>query len=97
MGDFLQNGLHIVQNGPLGVSEQGQIRVVWEIEPLGFPTGLARDDHALVSIYLNHAPPSNQQPFLEFLHSFFTKNSPFFLFLSLLGPWPPQVMIPTPW
>ena len=39
MGDFLQNG-------PLGVSEQGQIRVVWEKEPLGFPTGLARDDHA---------------------------------------------------
>ena len=46
IGDFLQNSLHIVQNGPLGVSEQGQIRVVWEIEPLGFPTGLARDDHA---------------------------------------------------
>ena len=46
MGDFLQNGLHIVQNGPLGVSEQGQIRVVWEKEPLGFPTGLARDHPA---------------------------------------------------
>ena len=46
MGDFLQNGLHIVQNGPLGVSEQGQIRVVWEKELLGFPTGLARDHHA---------------------------------------------------
>jgi hypothetical protein len=35
-----------VQNGPLGVSEQGQIRVVWEKEPLGFPTELARDHHA---------------------------------------------------
>ena len=45
MGDFLQNSLHIVQNGSLGMSEQGQIRVVWEKEPLGFPTGLARDDH----------------------------------------------------
>ena len=46
MGDFLPNDLHIVQNGPLGVSEQGQIRVVWEKEPLGFPTGLTRDHHA---------------------------------------------------
>ena len=95
MGDFLQNDLHIVQNGPLGVSEQGQIRVVWEKEPLGFPTGLARDHHTPVSAFLSHAPPSNQQPFLELLYSSFTKNSPFFPFLSLLGSWPPQVMIPT--
>ena len=46
VGDFLPNNFHIVQNRRLGVSEQGQIRVVWEKEPLGFPTGLARDHHA---------------------------------------------------
>jgi hypothetical protein len=27
------------------VSEQVQIREMWEKEPLGFPTGLARDHH----------------------------------------------------
>jgi hypothetical protein len=97
IGDFLRNGPYIVQNGPLGVSEKGPIRVVWEKEPLGFPTGLARDHHAPVSAFLSHAPSSNQQPFLEFFSPFFTKNSPFFPFLSLLGPWPPPVMIPTPW
>ena len=56
--DFLPNDLHIVQNGPLGVSEQGQIRVVWEKEPLGFPTGLARDHHAPRGIITRRAGSS---------------------------------------
>uniref|UniRef100_A0A2N9IMC4 Aminotransferase-like plant mobile domain-containing protein n=1 Tax=Fagus sylvatica TaxID=28930 RepID=A0A2N9IMC4_FAGSY len=46
---------------------------------------VARDHHAPISAFLSHAPPSNQQPFLEFLYPFFTKNSPFFPFLSPLG------------
>ena len=57
MGDFLQNGLHIVQNGPLGVSEQGQICVAGKKEPLGFPTGLARDRHAPRVIITREFPP----------------------------------------
>jgi hypothetical protein len=46
LGDSLRNGPYIVQNGPLGVSEQVRIRETWEKEPLGFPTGLAHDRHA---------------------------------------------------
>jgi hypothetical protein len=93
-----------VQNGPLGVSEQVQIRKTWEKEPLGFPTGLAHDRHARRMMvmreflaFLNSDPPSSQQLFFEFSSPLFTKNSSFFSFFGLLGPWPLQVMIPTPW
>jgi hypothetical protein len=103
VGDFSRNGPYVVQNGPLGVSEQVRIHETWEKEPLGFPTGLARDRHAardgcaLVLGFLSPGPPSSQQPFLEFFSPLFTKNSLFFSFFSLLGPWPPPVTIPTPW
>jgi hypothetical protein len=39
------------------VSEKGQIRVVWEKEPLGFSTGLARDHHAPRVIITRQFPP----------------------------------------
>jgi hypothetical protein len=67
-----------VQNGPLGMSEQGQIRVAWKKEPLGFPTGLARDHHTprviithefpLFKARSSFEPATISRVFLLFLH-----------------------------
>jgi hypothetical protein len=72
MSDSPQNGSYIVQNKPLGASEQGRTYVGREKEPLGFPTGLARLHHVRrvmgtrESCYLRTQPSLKPAAIFEF-------------------------------
>uniref|UniRef100_A0A2N9FAK0 Uncharacterized protein n=1 Tax=Fagus sylvatica TaxID=28930 RepID=A0A2N9FAK0_FAGSY len=48
IGDFLQNDLHTARNGPLGVSEKGQIRV-----SLGSMASSSNDPDSLVTLHFH--------------------------------------------
>uniref|UniRef100_A0A2N9FU31 Aminotransferase-like plant mobile domain-containing protein n=1 Tax=Fagus sylvatica TaxID=28930 RepID=A0A2N9FU31_FAGSY len=100
IGDFLQNGPSYSAKRASGSERKGSNPRGMGKRAVGIPNGYWR---VIITrqfpSYLSHAPPSNQQPFFRVFSPLSSlKISPFFPFLSLLGPWPPQRMtMPTSW